>query len=149
MKKRISILIASVILLFATTFARASDGKVPENVKTKFVHEFFFANNVNWENTEGYYKASFNAFDKTLFAYYTDDADFIGVAVNILSSELPRSLETELKTENKDFWITGLFKVVTDNKTSYFAELQNADQIVLLKSDDSAGWSFYKKIKKD
>jgi hypothetical protein len=149
MKKKISILIASLILLFATTFAKASDGKVPENIKTQFGREFYFANNVNWENTAGYYKVSFNAFDKTLFAYYTDDADFIGVAVNILSSELPRSLELELKAENKDFWITGLYKVVTDSKTSYFAELQNADQIIVLKSDDSAGWSFYKKIKKD
>jgi hypothetical protein len=149
MKKQIFILIASFILLFTSTFASANDGKIPDNIKAEFGRVFFFANNVKWENTEGYYKASFNAFDKTLFAYYTQDADFMAVAVNILSSELPASLQSKLKTENKNFWITGLFKVVTESKTTYFAELQNADQTILLKSDDTEGWSYYKKEIKD
>lgn len=149
MKKQIFTLFVSLVLVFTTTFASARDGKVPDNIKSEFSRVFFFANNVQWENAVGYYKASFNAFDKTLFAYYTQDADFIGVAVNILSSELPSSLQLKLKSDNKDFWITGLFKVVTDNKTTYFAELQNANEMKLLKSDDNVGWSYYKTEKKD
>jgi hypothetical protein len=149
MKKNISTLITSFILLFAMTFAKASDGKIPESVKTEFGRQFYFANNVKWENTEGYYEASFNASNRTLFAFYTGDADFMGIAVNILSSELPASLQSKLKTENKDFWITGLFKVVLDNKTTYYAELQNGDQTVMLKSNGNADWSFYRKIKND
>jgi hypothetical protein len=148
MKKRILILIASVILIFSTSFAKGNDGKVPENVVSEFTQNFTFASNVNWEMVAGYYKASFNVHDKTLFAFYTEDADFMGIAINVPSDKLPVSLLYKLKTHYSNYWITDLFKYEINNTPGYFVTMENADQIIRLKAEGNQGWQFYSAVRK-
>jgi hypothetical protein len=59
---------------------------------------------------------------------------------NILSSELPLALLTNIKKEYKDYWITGLYKEGKTKKPRYFITVENADQVVKLSSDDSENW---------
>jgi hypothetical protein len=149
MKKRIIILVASMVLIFSSSYARGKAGIVPENVSAEFERAFFFASNVNWENVAGYYKASFNVHDKTLYAFYTEDADFMGIASNMLSDKLPVSLQTRLRKDYSNYWVTDLFKVEGSGAAGYFITLENGDQKIMLKAEGNQGWAYYKTIKKD
>lgn len=97
----------------------------------------------------GYYKASFTAFDKILFAFYTEDAEFMGIAVNMPVDQLPASLKTKLKKDYGSYWITDLFKAEINNKTGYYITLENKDYKLMLKAEGTQGWSFYKSMQKD
>jgi hypothetical protein len=59
---------------------------------------------------------------------------------NILSSELPTALRTDIKKEYKDYWITGLYEVVENKQPSYYITVENADQTIALSASDSQNW---------
>ena len=59
---------------------------------------------------------------------------------NILSSQLPQALQTDIKKEYKDYWITGLLEEGKGRHPEYFITLENADQIVKLRSRDAVTW---------
>jgi hypothetical protein len=59
---------------------------------------------------------------------------------NILSTQLPLDLLTNIKKEYKDYWITGLYEEGKIKQLSYFITVENADQIIKLSSDDSENW---------
>jgi len=59
---------------------------------------------------------------------------------NILSSQLPQALQTDIKKEYKDYWITGLLTEGKGRHPEYYMTLENADQIVKLRSRDAATW---------
>ncbi len=59
---------------------------------------------------------------------------------NILSSELPAALQADIKRNYKDYWITALSEEQKGKHSDYFMTLENADQIVELRSNDSANW---------
>ena len=56
---------------------------------------------------------------------------------------------TELKKEYNGFWISELFEMVSDDQTTYYVSLENADKTLVLKSNGTSGWSVYAKTKKD
>jgi len=59
---------------------------------------------------------------------------------NILSSQLPPALQTDIKKDYKNYWITGLSEEGKGRHPEYFMTLENADQIVKLRSHDAATW---------
>lgn len=59
---------------------------------------------------------------------------------NILSSQLPPALQTDIKKDYKDYWITQLSEEGKGRHPEYFMTLENADQIVKLRSRNSAAW---------
>jgi len=63
-----------------------------------------------------------------------------GTEHNILSSQLPGALLTDIKKEYKDYWITECSEKDKRKKADYFITLENADQIVQLRSSDSENW---------
>jgi hypothetical protein len=84
-----------------------------------------------------------------LFAFYTEDADFMGIANNMLSDRLPASLRSKIKKNYPGYWITDLFKFHIENdQQGYFIALENADKKTMLKSDGYQQWRLYKTIKK-
>lgn len=66
--------------------------------------------------------------------------DPITVVRNILSNALPQALRDDIKKEYKDYWISGLYEQLSNNRASYFITVENADQIVRLSSTDSKNW---------
>ncbi len=146
MKKRILILMASFLLVFTASYA--NDSKVPDKVIYEFNRDFSGASNVNWQITGSYYKASFDEHGKTLYAFYTDDAGFIGITHSLLSDKLPVSLQSELKTKYSDYWITDLIQFNLNNQPGYYVTLQNADQKIILKSERNQHWQFYTTVEK-
>jgi|WetSurMetagenome_2_1015567.scaffolds.fasta_scaffold310030_1 hypothetical protein len=148
MKKRILILMASFLLIFTATYAHDNNSKIPERIVYEFNRDFFGASNVNWQVTGSYYKASFDEHGKTLYAFYTDDAGFIGVTHSLLSDRLPVSLQSELKTKYSDYWITDLIQFNMNNQPGYYITLQNAGQKIILKSERGQHWQFYTTVEK-
>lgn len=149
MKKILVMLMISFIVTISATYAKSDDSKVPESVTTQFYSDFSHVRQVKWERIGFYYKASFSQHGTTTFAFYTEDADFMGMANYLLSNRLPGSLQSALKMNYGDYWITDLFKFSNNDKSGYVISLENADQQILLKSDENQNWYVYKTIKKD
>jgi len=61
-------------------------------------------------------------------------------AHNILSTQLPGALLTNIKEEYKNYWITELSEEGKGKRPDYVIVLENADQIVHLRSTGSQSW---------
>src|ERR1700735_2550715 len=59
---------------------------------------------------------------------------------NILSSELPISLQSDIKSTYAGYWITELTEEGEGKAAKYSLTLENADQIVHLRAGKSAEW---------
>ncbi len=148
MKKPIVILMAFLIFTFTATYAKSNDTKVPESITSEFNSDFSQAGNVKWEKIANYFKASFSFRGEVLFAFYSEDADLMGIANNILSDRLPAFLQVEIKRDYEGYWITNLFGYSIKDTPGYFIELENADRIIMLKSDGNQKWHLSKTIMK-
>lgn len=71
------------------------------------------------------------------------------VVRNILSDKLPAKLLTTIKKSYKDYWITALYKEVTNGKISYHITVENADKIVTLSANPATNWSVTRVVAKD
>ena len=70
---------------------------------------------------------------------YANDLPGSGVH-NIISSQLPSRLLTEIKNQYRDYWITELYEEGNVKRPSYYIAVENADQIIKMSSDDSENW---------
>lgn len=141
-------MIVTLALAVSTLGAFASDVEVNQKVLTAFNTEFNTARNVSWTSGENYYQATFSYNDKYLFAWYSADGELLGVSRYISPTDLPLSLQKNLKDNYEGYWISDLFEVSKNDGTSYFVTLENADTKLVLKTSDTYSWSFYKKVKK-
>ena len=149
MKKKIIILFVSITLTLSTVYASSKKDRVPESVSSVFNRDFANASNVNWEILNGYYKASFYEHGIVLFAFYTEKADFMGIAKNIISDQLPASLYAKLKKNCSGYWIADLFKSYVNDTPGYFVALENANEKIMLKAERNQSWEFYSEVRKD
>jgi len=149
MKKKIAIMLTALALTFTASFANGVSTEIPNNISTDFSRHFTDAKNVSWVKEDSYYKASFDLEGSEFFAYYGSDASFIGIAHSILSDKLPIMLQAGLKKGYSGYWITDLYEYSVKHEPGYVATLENADQTIVLKSNDLSTWHVEKKIKKD
>lgn len=142
------ILTCAVILTVGLTavFAGAREGN-NENAMTSFKNDFAGAKNVSWVQGRNYFKASFSLNNKVMYAFYDYRGEFVAVVHHILSTDLPRELGEQLKSEYGNYWITDLFELSTDTQHVFYVTIENVDGSVALKSDGKAGWDLYKTIK--
>jgi hypothetical protein len=148
MKKRI--LLLSIVLVSFTAFSFAADAPaISKNVVSSFNKQFSNARDIKWESQANFIKAQFTINDMVLFAYFNNNGELIAVTRFISPNQLPLELLTSLKKTNTGYWISDLFEIQTESGTAYYATLENADQIVVLKSEGISGWQTFQKEKKD
>ena len=147
MKKLIAAVVLGSVLLMNTAFANRIDN-VNYQVENSFKKEFTQAKEVSWQKTDNYYKAAFKLNNEVMTAFFAYDGEFMGVVRNILSTQLPINLQTSLRKEYEDYWITDLFEFARPDSNGYFVTIQNADQSVTLQSGNGSSWSVYSKTKK-
>ena len=147
MKKALLILAISFGVVSAS-FAN-NDESVNARAEQSFKKEFAQAKDVKWQKSGEMAKATFSLNDRILFAYYSQDGELVAITRNITTDQLPITLLNSLKKNYSDFWITDLFEMVSGGQTSYYITVENADSKVVLKSDDFADWTNFKKEKKD
>jgi hypothetical protein len=147
MKKRI--LLLSIVLVSFTAFSFAADAPaISKNVISSFNQQFSTAKDIHWDSQAKYVKAQFTMNDMVLFAYFNYNGELLAVTRFISPNQLPLGLISSLKNTNSSYWISDLFEIQTENGTSYYATLENADQIIVLKSEGTSGWNMYQKEKK-
>lgn len=128
MKKIILTLMTAFFLTISASYAANKEGNVPQYVESAFNSNFNFAKNVQWQKMDNYYEVIFNQHGRTLFAFYSEDADLMGIANYILSDRLPVSLKADLNTKYSNYWISDLFTYSINDKPGYVVTLENADQ---------------------
>jgi len=146
--KKIILSIATVLMMGIGAFA-ATNNEVNQLASNAFHKDFANARNVVWEQKQDYVKVTFTMNDQVMFAYYNEAGDLRAVVRNIVSGQLPINLLTGLKKEYSGFWISDLFEIATDDHTTYYVTLENADKKIVLKSDAIESWSVYAKTRKD
>jgi hypothetical protein len=145
MKKKIIMLAAAFVLVTNVIFANSDKARIPESVASAFTSTFAHVRDVRWENFGNYFKASFIQKGKTMYAFYSDNAEFMGVAKNILSDGLPGMLQAEIKSKYPGYWITDLAKYQVGDKNGFLITLENADKKIVLKTEDNQHWQIYTK----
>jgi hypothetical protein len=145
MKKKIISLLAGFVLITGALFANSGTSTIPVSVSDAFLQNFSQARDIRWEALGSYYKVTFRDMSKTIYAFYSDEADFMGSASNTLSDKLPDSLQAGLKTWLQNYWITDLAKYQVAGKPGFLVTLENADKKMVLKSADNQHWQIYSK----
>jgi len=115
---------------------------------TAFTNQFTNASDVEWSAGNDFYKATFLYNSNYVMAYYNTEGDFVATIRNITSGNLPLMLQTKLKNNYSDYWITNLYELSKNEGTSYYITLENADQKIILKSAGDIDWTVHKKSNK-
>jgi hypothetical protein len=115
---------------------------------TAFNNQFTNATEVEWSAGSDFYKANFLYNNNYVAAYYNTDGDFVATIRNITSANLPLILQTKLKNNYSDYWISDLYELSKNEGTSYYITLENADQKIVLKSTGDIDWTVHKKSNK-
>ncbi|HEY8971589.1 MAG TPA: hypothetical protein VIM64_20945 [Puia sp.] len=149
MKKSI-LSIAAVLLMGLSVFAAKNDERdINQSIVKSFHKEFINAKNIKWEQKTGYVKVEFTLNDQVLFAYYDNEGKLTAIVRNIVSDQLPISLLTSLKKEYTGYWISELFELASDDQTTYYVTLENADKKIVLRSSGLDDWDVYSKTRKE
>ena len=141
-------IVVTVLASFFTTSSFAAKQDVAPVVLKAFQNSFSTAKEVNWTATANYYKAQFQWNGQYVYAFYSATGDLVALTRNISSFQLPISLQTRLKKDYSQYWITDLFEVTNDAGTSYYVTIENADAKVILKSASATAWNVYQKSQK-
>jgi hypothetical protein len=143
--KKIMITLA---ITFSTIGAFAGEEKVAPKVLDAFNTEFSTAKEVEWTVASDYYMATFTYNDGHVFAYYNTDGDLLGLTRYISINALSMNLQSSLKKNYSDFWVSDLFEVAKNGGTDYYITLENADKKIVLLADSGKDWEVFKKVRK-
>jgi len=143
MKKKIITLATAFVLVANFMFAGVTKNTVPESVTHAFNQGFAHAKLIHWDSFGTYFKATFTQKGETMYAFYSEDADFMGLAKNVLSDNLPATLLSDIKTKFQGYWITDLANYEVAGKNGFLITIENADEKFVLKSMDSQHWQVY------
>ena len=146
--KQVILSIATMLMMGISSFAGVND-EVNQQAAKSFKKDFTNARNISWEQKQDYVKVTFSINDQVLFAYYNNNGELQAVVRNIVSEQLPINLLTDLKKDYNDYWISDLFEIASEDQTTYYVTLENANKKIVLKSDGTSNWSVFSKVKKD
>jgi hypothetical protein len=104
---------------------------------------FPMAKEAKWSQSGAFFKAQFSLDGKEQTAFFTERGEWIATARNISSAELPKELKASLKEALQHSWITDLIVMTTDEGTSYYVQLENADTKTIRQSVNDKKWKSY------
>jgi hypothetical protein len=136
------------VAMLVTVGAFANEKNVNPKALNSFKTEFSTVQQVEWTTTPEYYRAAFDMNGQKVFAFYNTDGEFMGLARNISSAQLPVHLQSSLKKNYDGYWISDLFEIANNDGTSYYVTLEDGDKKIVLKSANGNDWNTYKKDRK-
>jgi hypothetical protein len=139
MKKSIFSL-AIALVLISSAFANRPDA-ITERAAMSFQRDFHQASDVSWDQMNNYVRATFKMDKQTMFAYYDNQGNLMGLVRHILTTSLPAGLQKDIKKQYAGYWVSELFEITNDDGTSYYVQLKNADETILLKAEGTSEWS--------
>ena len=72
----------------------------------------------------------------------------MAISRNIHIDQLPLSLGAELKSKFSLGWLTELFELSINGETAYYATIECATHVTILKADGTSDWATFKKDKR-
>ena len=142
-----SLLFAAALTL-ATSFSFANPANNTNGeTKTSFRRDFKNAQLMSTEEHANFTKINFTTNGVIMSAFYSPTGDLMAVTRNIVSSQLPVNLLTNLKKYYSTSWITDLFELSSESQDCYYITLENADSKVTLRSTGD-NWELYTTTKK-
>ena len=141
MKKRFLVLTTALIMTFSATFAKETPA-VPATIVTELQQKFTNANDVQWETTANFYKATFTIDGQSLKAFYSFDGQLIGLSRQINVDQLPMALIKDVKEKSATNTVTDLFELLTDRGTEYYISYKNDRDTKSYKSNGEY-WTRY------
>jgi len=147
MKNKILIGVFVLLTSISSAFANGKE-EVNERIIKSFEKEFAGAQHVEWATTKDFVKVTFTLNEQVVYAFYEQNGNLLGVTRNIVSSQLPINLLTDLKKNYSTHWITDLFEMASNNENVYYVTLENSDQKLILKSSGTTSWEVYRKERK-
>jgi hypothetical protein len=139
------------VALFASTFTKSfasGNPTIEPTVLKSFKTTFATATEVGWSKSQDLYKAVFFLNGQYITAYFKEDGNMAALTRHISAANLPIILQTALKNDYKNLWVTDLIEVSNDNGLHYYVTLENSATKVILKSS-STTWTTYQKQHKD
>ena len=149
MKRKIITLAVAFVLIANSIFAGVAKNAVPESVAYAFNQGFSHAKLIHWDSFGTYFKATFMQRGETMYAFYSDDAEFMGLAKNVLSDNLPVTLLSAIKTKFQGYWITDLTNYEVAGKNGFLITIENADEKIVLKAIANQHWQIYSRTNKE
>ena len=143
MKKLITL--ALIGISFSSFAGPDSNGSAP--ILPALKKHFTEAKEMQWVGGDDVVKIEFSFNNQYVTGFYDAEGTLLGLAKNIVSTQLPLLLEKELREDFSAYWISGVLEYSTEGSTSYYAMVENADQKVVLRSSGNS-WSVLKKISK-
>ena len=140
--KKIILSAAIMLALFSAAFANYPDNTT-DRATASFHKDFIRASTLHSEVINNHVRFTFQENNETRYAYYDFQGNLVGVVQHMLTSSLPADLQKEIKKHYSNYWVTELFQVTTDNGVNYYIQLTNADETVVLNSEDGFGWQRY------
>ena len=132
----------TVVNKTASISAPARDGD--DLITASFHKDFKHAELMGIEAKKAYIKVTFKLNNMVLFAFYSGNGELLAVVRNILSTQLPIQLLMNVKEKYNNYWITDLFEINSNEQTTYYVTLENADGHVSLRSNDASTWEVYR-----
>ena len=130
--KQLLFTLLSFLVLSASTFA--NEINVSVEIRSSFETSFSQAENVKWSERGGFTVADFQLNNKNLCAYYEKNGDLVVVAQQIMESELPKGLQSEIAKKFSGGLVTTAFKMVDNDGTSFSATIVKDKKEYILKA---------------
>lgn len=141
-------IIMTLAIAISSLMAFAGEENVSANVLKAFNKEFADAKEVTWTVSATYYRAAFVYNNQYISAFYDKSGELLALTRNISSQNLPLKLQTQLRNDYSEYWISDLFEVSNDQGTQYYITLEKADAKLVLRSADNTDWDIFKKTSK-
>jgi hypothetical protein len=145
MKRLFFILTLVGASIFSSSYA--ADIKTSPVVLQSFQSSFAGATEISWKQVGVLYKATFALNGQYTAAFYNMDGELVAITQNMPLAQLPKALQANLKKELNNSWVSELFVVNIEGENTYYAQIENADTKILLKSAGTK-WITYQKDQK-
>lgn len=136
MKNLIAILICFGIAPFSLA-QKAKGDEIPQAVTTAFAKKYPEVKNVKWEKEDDLFEASFDRNKEEVSALFDAAGNVREEETEIEIASLPAPVKNSLSKEYADYKVKEAAKIVSENSTTYEAELKKGkESFDLIFSED-------------
>jgi len=148
MKKIATMLTAALMLFSIFAFAHEGD-KVSALVKAAFLKDFSSASSVSWEQSKGYYFATFTINQLEVNAAYSEAGELVATSRTIEFDQLPLSVSIALSKKYTGYILPKTaMELSYEGVTSYYVNIENDRQVLKLKCSSGGDIQVDRKLKK-
>jgi len=138
---------ATVLALFITGSAFATDGTIPTEVIWSFKNSFSNATQVVYSEVNDMIRVEFMNGTEKRIAYYNPSGSLIVLTKPISPDQLPGALQQDLKNRFKGYTVTEVHKFENDGQVEYYIFLEGSKKDLVLNAPGSR-WKTFRVTKK-